>query len=181
MPGTAAPAIAAVGVTIAPPVVAAPVVAAPVVAAPVVAAPLVATAPTVAPGPVITPLTGRRLKEEENEARVHSISVQFKEGLRYKMDHLLMNAMRKEGLFQQLEEVHTDSADKPLRIHSYTIRDLKSKSESEKWNSLKEEVFDSPQTPFFVAGLAGCALMGVAFVAMKARASYNQANAGPVE
>jgi len=187
MPGTAAPVVTAVGVTIAPPaapvaapVVAAPVVAAPVVAAPVVAAP-VASFPTAAPGPVITPLTGRRLKEEETEARVHSISVQFKEGLRYKMDHLLMNAMRKEGLFQQLEEVHTDSADKPLRIHSYTIRDLKSKSESEKWTDLKEEVFDSPQTPFFVAGLAGCALMGVAFVAMKARASYNQANAGPVE
>jgi len=187
---TLAPTAGPAGTPTVAPVVVAPTPAATLTVAPVTAAPVappVVGGPTVAPGPVITPLTGgRRLKDDEDdetqtEARVHSITVQFKEGLRYKMDRILMDQMRKEGLFQQLEEVPTDSPDKPLRIHSYSIRDLKSKSESEKWTALKEEVFESPQSSVFVAGLAGCALMGVAFVVSKARASYNQASAGPVE
>jgi len=106
---TLAPTAGPAGTPTVAPVVVAPTPAATVTVAPVTAAPVappVVGGPTVAPGPVITPLTGgRRLKDDENdetqtEARVHSITVQFKEGLRYKMDRILMDQMRKEGLFQ---------------------------------------------------------------------------------
>jgi hypothetical protein len=151
--------------------------------------------PTVAPGPVITPLLpigtgGRRLK---TETRVHSMTVSFKDGLRYEVDHKLINEMLSQGLFKQFEDVETGD-DKPIRIHSYTVRNLSPAGPKEdslpsmsQKDSLPKDiktgaVAQSLQTPL-LAALACCTLLGVTLVLRRSRNSYLQVeeSSEPVE
>jgi len=168
--------------------------AAPVTAAPLAPQPALVNEglpPTAAPGPVITPLTGavgpqaqsRRL-DDDDEARVSSIEIRFKNGLHYEMDHKLMNAMIEEGLFKELEDM---PADVPVGIHSYEIRNNKwTAGDLSEKDSLPEEMgFSHSHVGVAVFALAGSALMGVAFVIRRARATYQPVEEdtllGPVE
>jgi len=170
-------------------------------------------APTV-PGPVITPLQGtsvRRLEDDDetanrdkddeqtvdldeedldefglDEPRVEKISIRFKNGLKYQVDHDLMDAMIKEGLFQQLEEVKT--ADHPLRIHSYEVTHLNPESHKEDSGSTSTigKFLQFPQRAFLIAAVACGTLMGVAFALRRARSGYESVEEdillqGPVE
>lgn len=156
-------------------------------AAPVVAPAAVATGTTAAPaGPVIQPLNrrlqGRFLAEAETEPHVHAVSIQFNKGLKYDVDNLLMDQMLKEGLFKEVEEV--PSGDKPLRIHSYAIRNLGDLSQKDSLPKDLRSVFQSPQQTLVLSAFAGCALMGVAFLVRRARGSYqrvSEESSGPVE
>jgi len=151
--------------------------------------------PTVAPGPVITPLLpigtgGRRL---QTETRVHSMTVSFKDGLRYEVDHKLINEMLSQGLFKQFEDVETGD-DKPIRIHSYAVRNLSPAGPKEdslpsmsQKDSLPKDiktgaVAQSLQTPL-LAALACCTLLGVTLVLRRSRNSYLQVeeSSEPVE
>jgi len=183
----------------APAVAAAPVVAAAVPAglpafpqpAIVAATALPPTAAPLATVPVITPLTSRRLNEEEGEEedgepRASHITVSFKEGVRYQVDNLLIDEMRKQGMFKEFEAV--PSGDKPLIIESYTIRDLQPPTgpDYSQKDSLPAGLFSVSQSPLqILAGSAfvGCVLLGVALVARRAQGSYQRVadSAGPVE
>jgi hypothetical protein len=167
-------------------------------------------------GPVIAPLIGRRLDEAEercllDEAEEHAddaddedtaeddaepkierhltgVSVQFKNGLKYEVDDLLMNAMIKEGLFKNLESLHApaDDDDTPVSMHSYTVRNVRTPTEDKP--SVLEEVARSPVNALAFVALAAFAVSGVAFVVRRARHTYHRVDApvldqefGPVE
>jgi len=169
-------------------------------------------APTVEPfgvsttvaGPVIQPLIGRRLdaeKEEHHddiaenapqtktERHLTGVSVQFKNGLKYEVDNLLMDTMIKEGLFKNLESLHApeEDDDTPVRVHSYSIRETRPATGGEE-PALVEEVAHSPLHAVLFLSLAAFTVSGVAFVVRRARHTYHRVDApvvdqeiGPVE
>lgn len=132
-----------------------------------------ATAPTApAAGPVIAPLGQRRLEaedleeeddEEDNEGISH-VTLKFTGGLQYHVDNLLLEAMQNEGLFRQVEELSTEG--KPVRIHSFKVRQLKADNLTEKKESLvdgiSEALRDSPVRMLLVGAIAVGTLLGVA-------------------
>jgi len=212
IPAAPVPAVAP-GQPLPPIVTPAPVPAvAPLPVAPVVpvGSPIVAPVggPAVA-GPVIAPLQGNRrlgddgdddaddeesvdLEEEDldeiglDEPRVEKISIRFKNGLKYQVDHELLDAMIKEGLFQQLEEVKT--ADHPLRIHSFEVKDLNPDSHKEDSGAMSmiSGALQSSQRMLLVAAVACGTLVGVAFAIRRAQSSYERVEEdtvlmGPVE
>jgi hypothetical protein len=146
--------------------------------------------PTVAPEAIIPTIGGRRLlakdedDEEDAENGVDGITIEFPHGLRYELDDKLMHALYHEGLFKDFEDMKAPHGDKQVRIHSWTIEDARP---AEKY-AQEGKVAGASTLPLhasILAGIAGCALLSVAFVVHRrlrgGQYEHVQESMGPVE